>query len=247
MTDWPIEYGRRVLAQVDSTLDEAARIAPGLHGPEWILGLQQTNGRGRRGREWCDPTGNFAATLIYRPKGAPFEFALRSFVASLALFDAVEMTTGRRSGLALKWPNDVLLNGGKLAGILLETGGGVQPYLSVGIGVNLREAPMKEWLAPGAVWPVSLMAEHGIQIDPEHFLNALAPAFARWENLFVAEGFMPIRDEWLKRAAKLGEVITARTQKMETTGTFETIDESGNLVLKSAQGLVAIPAADIFF
>ncbi len=247
MTDWPIEYGRRVLTQVDSTLDEAARLAPDLSKPEWILGLQQTKGRGRLGREWRDPKGNFAATLIYRPKGTPPELALRSFVAALALFDAVEMTTGRRTGLALKWPNDVLLNGGKLAGILLESGGGLHPYLSIGIGVNLREAPMKEWLAPDAVWPVSLMAEHGIQIDPESFLNALASTFARWENQFVSDGFDPIRKEWLARAAKLGEVITARTQKTETVGTFETIDEAGNLVLKTAQGRTTISAADIFF
>ena len=69
MTDWPIGYGRRVLAEVDSTLDEAARLAPSLTGPEWILALRQTKGRGRRGRAWTDPKGNFAGTLVYRPTG----------------------------------------------------------------------------------------------------------------------------------------------------------------------------------
>lgn len=249
MTHWPIGYGRRVLAEVDSTLDEAARIAPTISGPEWILALRQTKGRGRRGRDWKDPKGNFAGTLILRPEGPPDQIALRSFVAALALYDAVEAVTGRTDGLALKWPNDVLLNGGKLAGILLESAGqqGGVNYLSIGIGVNLRETPMKEWLEPGAVWPVSLLSERGVQIDPESFLDVLAAAYARHEHSFVTYGFEPIRTAWLQRAARLGEVITARTTRVEYTGTFETVDEAGSLVLKTAKGVIAIPAGDIFF
>ncbi|MGR3758802.1 biotin--[acetyl-CoA-carboxylase] ligase [Roseobacteraceae bacterium NS-SX3] len=249
MSEWPEGYGRRILEEVDSTLDEAARIAPELAGPEWILGLRQTKGRGRRGRAWKDPKGNLAATLVMRPGGAPERAALRSFVAALALYDACETVTGRTSGLALKWPNDVLLNGGKLAGILLESvgqGKGVH-YLAIGIGVNLMETPMKEWLEPGAVWPVSLMAETGVQVAPETFLTALAAAFARWEHQFVTYGFEPIRTAWLARAAKLGEVITARSAAGETEGTFETVDAQGNLVLNTAKGRVSIPAADIYF
>ncbi|OIQ33587.1 MAG: biotin--[acetyl-CoA-carboxylase] ligase [Alphaproteobacteria bacterium MedPE-SWcel] len=249
MTDWPIGYGRRVLDEVDSTLDEAARIAPTLTRPEWILARRQTKGRGRRGRAWTDPTGNFAGTLVYHPKGRPDQIALRSFIAALALYDAVETVTGRSRGLALKWPNDVLLNGGKLAGILLESAGtkdGVA-YLSIGIGVNLSETPMTEWLEPGAVWPVSLLSEMGMKVEPETFLAALAIAFATYEDQFTTYGFDPIRTAWLGRAAKLGEVITARTSREEISGTFETIDSSGNLVLATAEGPVAIPAADIFF
>ncbi|KUP93845.1 biotin--[acetyl-CoA-carboxylase] ligase [Tritonibacter horizontis] len=249
MTEWPNGYGRRVLAEIDSTLDEATRLAPSLSGPEWILALRQTKGRGRRGRAWTDPVGNFAATLVYRPLGSPHQVALRSFVAALALYDAVEVVTGRTKGLALKWPNDVLLNGGKLAGILLESAGskGGVSYLSIGIGVNLAETPMKEWLEPGAVWPVSLLSEMGVKVDPETFLTALANAFARYEEQFTTYGFEPIRTAWLARAAKLGEVITARTTREEISGTFETVDEAGNLVLTTARGPVSIPAADIFF
>lgn len=256
MMDWPTGYGRRVLDEVDSTLDEARRIAPTLAGPEWILGLRQTKGRGRRGRAWQDPGGNFAATLVYRPDAPLHEIALRSFVAALALRDALEAVTGRGEGLALKWPNDVLFNGGKLAGILLETvvlGGGAPRQgggdvaLSVGIGVNLVAAPMREWLEPGAVWPVSLLSETGQRVTPETLLDALAPAYARYETQFATYGFEPIRRAWLGQAARLGEVITARTQREERSGTFETIDEGGNLVLATAEGRVAIPAADIFF
>ena len=246
---WPAGYGKRVLAEVDSTLNEAARIAGELAGPEWILALRQTQGRGRRGRAWKDPKGNFSATLVMRPKGAPDQAALRSFVAALAVYDACVAVTGRSEGLSLKWPNDVLLKGGKLAGILLESAGngpGVN-HLFVGIGVNLVETPMKEWLEPGAVYPVSLLSETGVQVSPEEFLEAVAGAFARYEQQFATYGFEPIRTEWLARAAKLGEVITARTASSETEGTFETVDASGNLVLNTAKGRVSIPAADIYF
>ncbi|AHD01307.1 biotin--[acetyl-CoA-carboxylase] ligase [Leisingera methylohalidivorans] len=246
---WPAGYGKRVLAEVDSTLNEAARIAGQLAGPEWILALRQTQGRGRRGRDWKDPKGNFAATLVMRPQGAPDQAALRSFVAALAVYDACVAVTGRSEGLSLKWPNDVLLKGGKLAGILLESAGNGQGvnHLYVGIGVNLVETPMKEWLEPGAVWPVSLLSETGVQVSPEEFLEALAEAFARYEQQFTTYGFEPIRTAWLERAAKLGEVITARTASSETDGTFETVDASGNLVLNTAKGRVSIPAADIYF
>ncbi len=249
MSDWPEGYAKRVLAEVDSTLDEAKRIAPDLAGPEWILALSQTKGRGRRGRDWKDPKGNFAGTLVMRPEGDPEQAALRSFVTALAVYDACAEVTGRTEGLALKWPNDVLLNGGKLAGILLESSGKgmAVTHLSIGIGVNLMETPMKEWLEPGAVWPVSLMGETGVQVAPEDFLNALAAAFARYETQFRTYGFEPIRTAWLARAAKLGEVITARTAGRETTGTFEDVDSAGNLVLKTAKGRVSIPAADVFF
>ncbi|MEP2718744.1 biotin--[acetyl-CoA-carboxylase] ligase [Pseudophaeobacter sp.] len=249
MTDWPDGYGKRILDEVDSTLDEAARIAGDLGGPEWILAKRQTKGRGRRGRDWKDPTGNLAATLVLRPSEPPQVVALRSFVAALAVYDACEALTGRTAGLALKWPNDVLLNGGKLSGILLESAGDGQGvnHLSIGIGVNLVETPMKEWLEPGAVWPVSLLSETGMQVTPEEFLTALAASYARYEQQFTTYGFDPIRTAWLARAAKLGEVITARTANSETTGTFETVDAEGNLVLNSAKGRVTIPAADIFF
>ncbi len=250
MTDWPVGYGRRVLAQVDSTNAEASRIAGELAGPEWILGLQQTAGRGRRGRGWLSDKGNFAATLVVRPQEAPDVMALRSFVASLALFDAFVEVSGRPQAFSLKWPNDVLLNGGKVAGILLESAGmagGRVSHLSIGIGVNLAEAPDRGVLEEGAVAPVSLASDLGVAIDPETFLDYLAPAYAHWETQFVTYGFEPIRTAWLLRAARLGEVITARTMRESYVGTFDTVDNSGNLVLKTAGGSVAIPAADIFF
>ena len=248
-SSWPEGYSKRVLAEVGSTNAEAARIAPTLAGPEWILGLKQTAGRGRRGREWKAPEGNFAATLVMRPSETPDQVALRSFVAALALFDALDAATGRTDWLSLKWPNDVLLKGGKVAGILLESAGLGQGvgHIAIGIGVNLIAAPRRAELEATAMHPVSVLAETGVRIAPEDFLDLLASAYARHEDTFRTLGFTPIRNLWLSRAARIGEVITARTMRDEVTGTFETVDAQGNLVLKTAKAREMIPAADIFF
>lgn len=249
MTLWPEGYGRRELDEVDSTLSEAARIAADLSGPEWILARRQTAGRGRRGRGWSEPKGNFAATLVLFPVGDPGTVALRSFVAALALFDACVGLTGRAEGFALKWPNDVLLNGGKLAGILLESAGkaGAVTHLSIGIGVNLIEAPVPEEIESRALRPVSLLSETGTRVEPIEFLTHLAAAYARYEKQFTSLGFGPIRTAWLDRAARLGQEITARTGNSQTTGKFETVDGHGNLVLMTQTGRVSIPAADVYF
>lgn len=246
---WPTGVGRRVLAEIDSTNAEAARSAPTLSGPEWILALKQTAGRGRRGRAWQAPAGNFSATYVMRPQEAPDRVALRSFVAALALWDAFADATGRPQNFALKWPNDVLLNGGKVAGILLESighGAGVT-HLCIGIGVNLIAAPSRDEVEPGSFAPVNLQSETGVHVTPEEFLELLASAYAHWEAQFVTYGFGPIREAWLSRAARLGEVITAKTIRDTQTGTFETLDEDGNLILRTAHERLVIPAAEVFF
>jgi BirA family biotin operon repressor/biotin-[acetyl-CoA-carboxylase] ligase len=247
--DWPAGYGRRVMQRVDSTLDEARRIAPDLAGPEWILALEQTAGRGRRGRPWRDPEGNLAATLVIPGGDAPERAALRSFVAALALFDACSAVSGCATGLSLKWPNDLLLNGGKLAGILLESSGTGRAggYLAIGIGVNLVTAPAAASVEPGAVRPVSLLQESGVEVAPEPFFDQLAAAYAVLERRFVTYGFGPIREAWLARAARLGEEIVARTGARETRGRFRTVDERGNLVLETAGGREAISAGEVYF
>ncbi len=184
-----------------------------------------------------------------RPSGTAQNAALRSFVASLALHEALVSATGRADIFSLKWPNDVLLNGGKLAGILLESAGkGAEiSYLSIGIGVNLSQAPDMAEVEPGALRPVSLMSETGASVAPEEFLDLLAPVFARLDAQYTTYGFEPIRTAWLARAARLGEVITAKTSNDKITGRFETVDEAGNLVLSTGKARMAIPAADVFF
>jgi len=244
MTAWPEGYGRHVFDVLDSTLSEAARMAPTLSGPAWILALEQTNARGRRGRAWSTPRGNFAGTLIMRRQEEPGVAALRSFVTSLALYRTFVAVTGQAESFALKWPNDVLLKGGKVAGILLES---IGDHLVIGIGVNLAHAPGADEVEARALTPMSLAETLDIDVAPEVFLDVLAAEYAALEAQFTAHGFAPIRRAWLSHAAKLGEVITARTMRDETVGTFEDVDEAGNLILQTANGRAAITAADVYF
>jgi BirA family transcriptional regulator, biotin operon repressor / biotin---[acetyl-CoA-carboxylase] ligase len=238
--------GRVVLDRVTSTNAEAARLAP---GPAWVLGYEQTAGRGRRARPWDSPRGNMYASLVMTPEGPTSQVALRSFVAALGLRDALAAVSGVPQAFTLKWPNDVLCNGGKIAGVLLESssaGAGVA-HLVIGVGINLIAAPDAAKVEAGALTPVALLAETGRRVAPETMLEALAVAFARWEALFVADGFAPIRAAWLAHAAHLGQPIRARTGTATHHGTFQTIDDSGALILQTAGGLLAIPAADVFF
>lgn len=244
--NWPETVGRVALSEIDSTNAEGFRRG---NGPAWILAGLQTAGRGRRARPWVSPRGNFHATLVMHPAEVPEVVALRSFVAALALREALLTVSGLPGSLALKWPNDVLLNGGKVAGILLEsTGLGTKkPTLCIGIGVNLIAAPTLDTVETGAVLPVSLLAETGIRVTPEAFLDVLAPAYAQLETTFATQGFPVLRDAWLDHAARLGEVIRARTGEAVREGLFETIDATGNLILRMREGPVAISAAEVFF
>ncbi|MDF0599243.1 biotin--[acetyl-CoA-carboxylase] ligase [Psychromarinibacter sp. C21-152] len=236
---------RIVLDETDSTMAEARRRAPELRAPAWIMARRQTAGHGRRGRAWVSPEGNFAATVVLPAAGVPAQAALRSFTASLALHEALLACGATTEALGLKWPNDVLLNGGKVAGILLESlpRGGV----AIGVGVNLATAPGADDVEPGAVRPVALAEETGARVSPADFLAVLAPAFAEWESRFVTYGFSPVRDAWLARAARLGEPVTARLPTEAVTGTFETVDAAGQLVLRTAAGRRSIAAADVYF
>jgi len=241
---WPEGYGRLVFESLDSTLSEAARRAADLTGPLWILADEQTAARGRRGRSWATPKGNFASALIMRRTEAPGIAALRSFVASLALRRAFVRVTGDDGAFALKWPNDVLLNGGKVAGILLEN---IGDHLAIGIGVNLAHAPGADQVEAGALRPVSIVGETGLVITTAKFLDALAIEYALLETQFTTFGFASIRTAWLAHAARLGEEIVARTMRDETRGIFEDVDELGCLILRTPKGRVAITAADVFF
>lgn len=271
---WPASVGRLILDEAGSTNDEAARLLEAGEGPAWVLARRQVAGRGRQGRAWTDPPGNFAASLALPSAEPPARLALRSFVAALALREALEAVTGlpspapvqgdagqgdtgqgdtgrgdtgRGGRLSLKWPNDVLLDGGKLAGILLETRGGARPGLVVGIGVNLAAAPPAALLEEGALSPVSLAAATGLRVAPEALLDALAPAFARREAVLAAQGFAPLRAEWLCHAAHLGRPIRARLPGAVHEGLFEGLDAEGRLLLREATGLRPIPAAEVHF
>ncbi|MEM8569403.1 MAG: biotin--[acetyl-CoA-carboxylase] ligase [Pseudomonadota bacterium] len=251
MEPWPTGVQRRALREVDSTNAEAARMAAkGETGPVWITAEVQTRSRGRRGRYWASHTGNLHATFLFLPRGEPKDAALRSFTAALALYDSLIVLTGRQDLFALKWPNDVLLSGRKLAGILLELCAAPALYpqpLAVGIGVNLSYAPEASGLEDGALPPVSIEEATGLVLEPIDFLEVLAPAYSAWEARLASDGFDPIRQAWLSRATRLGDTVVARLPDREIRGVFRTIDKTGAILLDTEGGRVALPAAEIHF
>ena len=247
MVNWPDGYDRVIFDSIDSTNSEARRRSLATAGPLWILAHEQTAGIGRRGRAWSTNFGNFAGTLLQPLNILLDQAALLSFVTVLALRDAFVAVGVAESDLGLKWPNDVLLKGGKIAGILLETAGVGPSHICVGIGVNLAHAPSVRALEATAVPPKSLAGDAGLDVTAETFLTALAAAFAMRERQFKHNGFDAIRRDWLAHATRLGEIITARTLKEDIQGVFDTVDETGALVLQTPQGPRAITAAEIFF
>ncbi len=247
MDSWPQGYDRVVYDTIDSTNSEARRRIYTALGPCWILAHEQTAGIGRRGRAWSTQAGNFAATLL-QPLNMPLnQAALQSFTAALALRDAFLAVGGKPDDFSLKWPNDVLLKGGKVAGILLETMGKGPSHLCIGIGVNLAHAPSVTALETTATPPKSLIGDAQVHVTAEQFLAVLAVAFDTRQMQFQQGGFDAIRRDWLKHAVKLGEQIIARTISHEIHGRFETVDETGALVLHTDKGLRYITAAEIFF
>lgn len=238
---------RLVLEETDSTNAEARRRAgAGEPGPLWILAHRQSAGRGRQGRAWASPPGNLMATLLIRPALPPAAAAQLSFAACLAVADLLQsLAPGSR--VTLKWPNDPLLNGRKVAGVLLESEGiGARlAWLALGIGVNLAAHPPADAMRPGGRAPTSLPAEGGRLLAPEAALDRLVPRLAHWVALHAAEGFAPLRDAWLARAEGLGRPIEARQGATTHMGIYEDVDEQGRLVLRERAGVRRIASADL--
>lgn len=235
-----------VLDEIDSTNAEARRRAEaGERGPLWLLALRQTAGRGRRGRAWETGQGNLAATLLITTDRPPAEAAQLSFVAALAVAEMADAFVPP-SLVRLKWPNDPLLAGRKLGGILLESGpapGGGQ-WMAIGIGVNLVTPPN------AAEWPATALAERMLGPPPEPVvaIELLAAAFERWRRRWAAEGFAAVAEAWMARAQGIGEFCVARLGNETVEGVAEGLDTDGALRLRLADGrLRRITAGDVFF
>lgn len=227
-------------------------------GRLWVVSKRQESGRGRRGRAWATPSGNLAATLLlvdtYELKLA----ATLGFVAGLALADALDaVMPGRRVGIALdgggngdnrfelKWPNDVLADGAKLAGILLESAmlGEGRFALAVGIGVNVEVYP------EDVPYPATSLRQLGATVDAETLFLALSDAWTEnirnWDS---GRGVARIRQHWLARAAGLGSEVAVRVEGNVVRGVFETIDEDCRFVIRAGGGtIVKIAAGDVHF
>ncbi|MEL7171468.1 MAG: biotin--[acetyl-CoA-carboxylase] ligase [Pseudomonadota bacterium] len=239
--------------EIDSTNAEAARrAAAGAPAPFWVIADRQTAGRARRGRDWSSLEGNLFASYVCRPGLTPERAALSTFATSLAVADTVSaFLPDGAARVTLKWPNDVLVGGRKVAGILLESSvgqGGKVAWLVIGMGVNLAAAPPEGEIRPGGAAPTSLAAEGAKPASPAEALAVLGAALPRWLTSLEAEGFEAVRAPWLARAGHLGQTIGAGLARERLEGVFEDVDETGALVLRTREGAVRhISAADIYF
>lgn len=230
---------------VGSTNDEATRLArSGAEQGTLVWALEQTAGRGRRAREWVSPRGNLYASLILRPACPLDRAAQLGFVAALAVGDALAVLVPGLREPALKWPNDVLVGGRKIAGVLLEAEieeNGNLAFLIVGVGINLVSAPTD------AEFPAtSVLGEGHHPPEPAAMLEALVRDLNSWARCWRAEGFAPVRSAWRKRVRGLGEPIRVRLEGAILHGRFADIDHQGVLLLDTPAGRRHISAGDVF-
>lgn len=234
--------------EIDSTNAEALRRAgAGETGPLWIHARAQSSGRGRHGRPWVSDPGNLYASLLLTVEGPPTQLTELAFVAGLALFDAVSacLPADVVSSLSLKWPNDLLFDDAKVAGILLESAGlnAEAPWqVAVGFGLNLASHP------EGGRHPATHLAAHGATARPEEALRALVAAFAHRHGVWRgADGFAAVRAAWLERAKGLGEAISVDSGQARIEGRFAGIDRDGALLVAQDGGATArVMAGDVF-
>jgi BirA family biotin operon repressor/biotin-[acetyl-CoA-carboxylase] ligase len=226
-----------------STNAEAlARARAGERGPLWISAKIQSAGRGRRGSSWASPPGNLYATLLLTEPSPPEHAAQLSFVAALALHDALADSAPQIGAmLKVKWPNDVLLAGEKVAGILIEGESEPEFSVAVGIGVNCAAHPND------TPFPATDLAACGALVAPEVVFAALSAAMAarigQWQR---GQGFASIRADWLKRAAGLGEDIRVRLPERELSGRFQGLDDAGRLLVHGPSGITTVTAGEVF-
>jgi BirA family transcriptional regulator, biotin operon repressor / biotin---[acetyl-CoA-carboxylase] ligase len=228
---------------VGSTNDEAKRLArDGTSERTVVWALEQTKGRGRRGRSWASPRGNLFLSLLLRPRASLVVAAQLGFVAAVAIAESLPFPP--EIAISCKWPNDVLVRGRKIAGILLESETGEEgrlAYLVLGVGVNCVSFPSD------TEFPATSIAEEGGgALSPaallERFLARFDASYRRWQE----EGFQWVRAAWLQRAAFLGERLTWRLEKESLVGRFLDLDEKGALLLERDGETRRIAAGEVF-
>lgn len=227
-------FDLRIYDQVASTNDIAKSYGRNGQYNIAVLAAQQTQGRGRSGNDWVSPKGNLYLSFVIPEKIALKDAGQLSFVTAVALFETLSNYT--HSALQQKWPNDLFLNGKKLSGILLESEAvdGKTEWVVIGTGVNIAAAP------EGAA-----MLEQ--KVKPQELAEAFLSDFKKWLEIWRRDGFAPVRAEWLKNARGLGQQITVRLPNETKTGIFDTIDDSGCLLLKQDNETIKIASGDVFF
>jgi BirA family biotin operon repressor/biotin-[acetyl-CoA-carboxylase] ligase len=234
----------RVHEALPSTSDLVAQLAAAGE-PEGlaILARRQTAGRGTQGRAWEGRAGNLHLSVLLRPADPIRHVPQWGLLAAVALADAAAAVLPDRTGLALKWPNDLMLGGAKAAGILAEasaTPGGAIAWLCLGFGVNLAHAPA----IPGRA--TACLADAGIAAPaPEAFANRLLAALDHRRLERATEGFAPIRAAWLARGPALGTHLAIRREGADTAGSFAGLAEDGSLLLSTGGRVHAIASGEV--
>lgn len=229
---------------------EARRLwEAGERGPVWIQALEQTAGRGRRGRAWTGLEGNLFLTGLVTLETTPQAAANLSFACALAVAELADRFVDPQT-VRLKWPNDVLLDGVKTSGILLESWAGPAPglmALALGIGVNIAAAPEAAALdRPATCLREHLRPQAGLP-DPRRAGAILVERLGHWIAVWQEQGFAPIRSAWLERAAGLHGPVTARLQDRDIHGTLRGMTDTGELLIEVDGGFTSrISAGDIF-
>ena len=237
----PVEgEGKRLvrLGGVGSTQEVAFELAErGAADGTVVMADTQTVGRGRRGRAWRDePGGSLLMSVIVRPRMSAADLPKLSLATAVAVAEAIESTTGLH--VRLKWPNDVLVSGRKLAGILLESRIVAEPIVVAGTGINLRQRTFPAALA-GAATSVDL--EGGRPVEREELLEAVLDAFDRWRSRLEREGFALLRARWLQLADTIGREVTVG----EHTGVAVDLAADGALVLEQVGGFQYVRAGEV--
>lgn len=246
--DLPAGYRLATFESLDSTNEQARGLAmDGALDGTVIWAKSQTAGRGRQGREWQSPEGNLYCSIVVRPEVPAADAAQLSFVTALALGQAVSGLLPDGVEMRYKWPNDLLLDGRKAAGILLESSGGAAgrlDWLVIGAGLNVEECPD---VTDG--YPATSLREAGVRpVALDDILARYIGGFAHWRARWQNEGLAAIREAWLERAARLGEDITVRLPGDQLQGRFTGLDEGGALLLDLPDGSRrTITAGDVFF
>ncbi len=228
----PKDFRLVEMDEVDSTNEEAKRLAGvGARDGTLIWAHGQTAGRGRRGREWVSERGNLFVSFVLRPDCAPLQAAQLTFVAALAVRDMLSAYMPGEDDIQCKWPNDLLVGGRKISGILLESStaeNGIVDWLVLGVGVNLRHHPD----IGGRHAATSLVAEGAGEVAASSALERLAHAFAERRGQWLAGGFAAVRNAWLEHAYGLGQTACIKLEGASHSGSFLGIDDSGALRLK---------------
>ncbi len=232
----------RTVAETGSTNADMAELArSGAAEGLWLRAERQTAGKGRQGRAWESPAGNLYASTLVRLRPTDSSPATLALVAAVALEETVStfLFPGESAGTVLKWPNDLLVGGAKLSGILLER---VENAVIIGFGVNLAHHPQS------LDRPTTSLAAHGRVADPHVFAETLAEALERWLARWRGEGIGAIRDRWMARAHPPGTALTTRlADGSAVEGLFEGLDGQGALILRLADGgRHVIHAGDVF-